>query len=686
MLVGTTLRSRYRIIKLIGAGGFGETYLAEDLDIPIDPKPKCVVKRLQPQAISPEIVRLFQQEGAFLYKLGQKYDRIPTLSAYFQEGNEFYLIQELVDGEDLSTEIVPGQPWQESDVVNLLREVLEILSFVHQQNIIHRDIKPHNLMRRRSDGKLVLIDFGAVKEVSAMQVNSQGNTSLTVGIGTPGYMPDEQANGKPKLCSDVYAVGMLGIQALTGLSPSQLGSDPRTGEVIWRPLVKTQVSDGLADVLSTMVKTFFPQRYSSAMEALQALNSVASSSKPQPVPNPPPLPVPPVAPKASTPPPATSTPQPPLILPTPPKVSSPPPAKPVVVPSPSASTVIPDPQPLIDPTYTPPLAVGNRRKFITIAALGGLGFIGAVIWGNTQQKSPQTPASSTVENQPSSSQTPVKSPASPPSLNPFSFEVVTVNNRGEIANRSNKQAQFFAEALGNGITLDMVAIPGGKFIMGSPATEKDRSSDEDPQREVSIQPFSMGKFAVTQAQWQAVMGNNPSNFKGDKRPVEKITWHQAREFCQKLSQQTGRQYRLPSEAEWEYACRAGTKTPFYFGSTITPALVNYNGNFPYGDAPKGQDRAQTTDVGSFPPNAFGLYDMHGNVWEWCQDEWHESYNGAPVDGSAWETKGNENDNLRRALRGGSWNHGAQGCRSANRNGVNAGNRVLSIGFRVVVSV
>ncbi len=190
--------------------------------------------------------------------------------------------------------------------------------------------------------------------------------------------------------------------------------------------------------------------------------------------------------------------------------------------------------------------------------------------------------------------------------------------------------------------------------MGSPATEKDRTNDEGPQHEVSIQPFYMGRFAVTQAQWQAVMGNNPSNFKGDKRPVEQITWHQAREFCQKLSQQMGRQYRLPSEAEWEYACRAGTTTPFYFGETITPALVNYDGNFPYGAAAKGQYRESTTDVGSFPPNAFGLYDMHGNVCEWCQDKWHENYSGAPTDGSAWEAKRNENDNRSRLLRGGSW--------------------------------
>jgi eukaryotic-like serine/threonine-protein kinase len=272
MLVGTTLRSRYKIIKLLGKGGFGETYLAEDLDIPINPKPKCVVKRLQPQAISPEIVRLFQQEGEFLYKLGQKHDQIPKLSAYFEENNEFYLIQELIDGHDLSEEIIPGKQWHESDVVKLLQEILEILAFVHQQNVIHRDIKPQNLMRRRTDGKTVLIDFGAVKEVSAMQVNAQGQSSLTVGIGTPGYMPDEQASGKPKLCSDVYAVGMLGIQALTGLSPRELPEDPSTGEIIWRNLAK--VSDRLANILDTMVKPHFSQRYRSAAEALQALKMV----------------------------------------------------------------------------------------------------------------------------------------------------------------------------------------------------------------------------------------------------------------------------------------------------------------------------------------------------------------------------------------------------------------------------
>ena len=152
------------------------------------------------------------------------------------------------------------------------------------------------------------------------------------------------------------------------------------------------------------------------------------------------------------------------------------------------------------------------------------------------------------------------------------------------------------------------------------------------------------------------MGNNPSYFKGGKRPVEKVSWHDATKFCQKLSSKTGKIYTLPSESQWKYACRAGTTAPFYFGETITPELVNYSGNYPYANAPKGKYGGETTDVGSFPPNAFGLYDIHGNVWEWCLDACHDNYNGAPTDGSSWESGGDSNDRL---LRGGCWIHNSK---------------------------
>jgi formylglycine-generating enzyme required for sulfatase activity len=197
----------------------------------------------------------------------------------------------------------------------------------------------------------------------------------------------------------------------------------------------------------------------------------------------------------------------------------------------------------------------------------------------------------------------------------------------------------------------------------------------------------MGKYPLTQKQYQAIMGYNPSDFKGDsstsltnQRPVEEVSWNDAVKFCQRLSQKTGKTYRLPSEAEWEYACRAGTTTPFYFGENITPDLVNYNGNYPYGSAPKGIYREQTTDVGSFPPNAFGLYDMHGNVWEWCLDNRVDNYNNAPTDGSAVTSQSG-----RKVLRGGSWFGSPRGCRSAFRGDDDPEGSSHYQGFRLVVA-
>ena len=226
----------------------------------------------------------------------------------------------------------------------------------------------------------------------------------------------------------------------------------------------------------------------------------------------------------------------------------------------------------------------------------------------------------------------------------------------------------------------MVEIPGGTFIMGSPASEAERRLNESPQHQVTVPSFYMGKYELTQAQYQAIMGTNPAYFKGHNRPVEQVSWNNAVEFCKKLSQKTGKNYRLPSEAEWEYACRAGTTTPFYFGESITPDLVNYDGNYAYASAPKGQYRQQTTDVGTFPPNAFGLYDMHGNVWEWCEDDWRENYINAPINGSALISGSNT-----KLLRGGSWIINPENCRSAFRGSYSLGYYYYYFGFRVVCS-
>jgi formylglycine-generating enzyme required for sulfatase activity len=245
----------------------------------------------------------------------------------------------------------------------------------------------------------------------------------------------------------------------------------------------------------------------------------------------------------------------------------------------------------------------------------------------------------------------------------------------------------YQENLGKGIILEMVAIPSGKFMMGS----NDRYDDEQPIHEVTVSSFYMGKYPVTQEQWKAIalldkididLDPNRSYFKGDKKPVDSVSWNTGVEFCKRLSKLTGKDYRLPSEAEWEYACRAGSTTPFYCGETITTELANYDGYEVYANGPKGSYREQTTSVGQFPPNPRGLYDMHGNVWEWCADTWHDNYTGAPTDGSAWLN--NENDNNSRSiLRGGSWCNNPDYCRSACRNYFGRDLICRDVGFRVV---
>ena len=274
----------------------------------------------------------------------------------------------------------------------------------------------------------------------------------------------------------------------------------------------------------------------------------------------------------------------------------------------------------------------------------------------------------------------------------FSFDVITVNERGEEIDRQRRIAQQYCEDLGNGVMLEMVAIPGGSFLMGAEKTKKDSRNRERPQHRVTLEPFYLGKYPVTQAKWKAVveatttinleLHPEPSKFKGAQRPVERVTWDDAVEFCQRLSVLTGQRYGLPSEAQWEYACRAGTTTPFHYGATITADLANYDARETYASELAGTYREQTTDVGSFPPNAFGLYDMHGNVWEWCADGWHDNYDGAPTDGSVWQTGSNVTSYV---LRGGSWSFDPQYLRCAYRVGSWHDGGLHVRGFRLYVS-
>jgi eukaryotic-like serine/threonine-protein kinase len=620
------LKNRYLIEDIdrdkLGKGAFGHTYLAKDNMYHTDQR--VVIKHLQPDysgCSSNKAKRdllaaaqiFFQREALVLKKLGSVSDQIPSLIDYFVEDDEFYIVQERIDGESLGKKFTPGKQWSQVETIDLLIEILEPLKFCHDEKTIHRDLKPENLMRRTSgkgDGKLVLIDFGAVREIRQTTLLLNGGLRAGSIIGTPGYMPFEQSKGFPELASDVYAVGVMGIQAMTGLNPLQLtagfGMDA-DGIPKWREARPVGVTNEFAAVLNKMLAVLHNNRYFDAATALEALKPLAQPVVPQPV-----------------------------SLQTLPKFQG------------SLSQEI----------FTFEAAKLERVSVQKVEIVKKPGWLGI---GEKEERQTKTVQEWRVK-------------------------------------KFKAKAERFTENLENGVNLEMVYVSGGSFTMGSEEYNKPRHvvtmssiymsmfamgseeyDSEKPRHVVMVPSFYMGKFQVTQEQYLQIMGTNPASWQDAKLPVEKVSWNDAQVFCQKLSAKTGKKYRLPSEAEWEYACRAKTDTPFYFGEAITTELANYNGDYVYKSGVKGVYRSKTTPVGSFPANGFGLHDMHGNVWEWCEDKWHENYQGAPTDGSAW-ISGNDSQSVR-LLRGGSWDRTPISCRSASRG------RWLSssngIGFRVV---
>ncbi|MBD2385980.1 serine/threonine-protein kinase [Cylindrospermum sp. FACHB-282] len=273
-VTGKILGSRYKIVKVLGAGGFSETYIAEDIQRPGNPQ--CVVKQLKLSSNKSEGLelarRLFNSEAQTLEKLGT-HNQIPQLLAFLEEDKEFYLVQEYIIGHPLNKELLSGKNTEERAVIAILKDLLQIIVFVHENGVIHRDIKPSNIIRRHSDWKLVLIDFGAVKEVTAQQMENLEQSAFTIGIGTKGYAPSEQCFGRPRYSSDIYAIGMIGIRALTGITPHQLERDADE-ELKW--VHQAVVSRPLAQILSKMVLADFKGRYQSASEVLEALNQLTT--------------------------------------------------------------------------------------------------------------------------------------------------------------------------------------------------------------------------------------------------------------------------------------------------------------------------------------------------------------------------------------------------------------------------
>jgi formylglycine-generating enzyme required for sulfatase activity/tRNA A-37 threonylcarbamoyl transferase component Bud32 len=644
-------RNRYRVMRLLGEGGFGRTYEAVDTDRMDDP---CVIKQFVPQfegtSALKKATELFKEEAKRLYELGE-HPQIPRLIAYFEQDKRLYLVQELIEGQNLLAELTQQGIFNEEKIWQLLADVLPILKFVHDRKVIHRDIKLENIIRRRKSrhssssktgslrnsafrrggrGELVLIDFGVSKQVTGSLMSKVGTT-----VGTPGYSPMEQMRGQVFPGSDLYSLGITCIRLLTHCLPKVDGSDdlydPINGGWIWRERLPagTTISSELGKVLDKLIQDYLKNRYQSADEVIKALNIY--SLPPQP------------------------------------------------------ATLSQGGKLAINSA----LAKGGKLAINSLVKPGQLA-VNTHINSNSRQEvntNIQVNQSHQLKTNPPQS---INPSGITNTQNTFKFEVVTIDKSGSKINKNSSKADFFEELIGRGIVIEMVSIPSGTCSIGSPKNDGD--SDEKPQHQVNVAAFYIGKFPVTQAQWIAVaalpeiktfLNPEPARFKGANRPVENVSWYEAVEFCDRLSRKTGKKYRLPSEAEWEYACRGGTITPFHFGETITSDLANYNGTSSYADAPKGLYRFQTTDVGSFKPNAFGLYDLHGNVWEWCADSWHNNYNGAPVDGSIWESGG---DRSLKLLRGGSWNDHPPNCRSACRLRYQPDCKASIVGFRVAVSV
>ena len=564
-------RNRYRVLKVLGQGSFGRTYGALDLDCMNRP---CVIKKFVAQGRDETLEKakeLFTQEAQRLYELD--HSQIPKLYAYFEQNDSLYLVQEYIQGQNLQKIYLHRGAFSEKQTLEILREILPVIEYIHAHGVLHRDIKPDNIMRRipnkdkgTNKGELVLIDFGGAKQVTGSVL-----TGMSTAIYTPGYAAMEQMMGRPCKASDLYALGATCVRLLTGCMSTGILSGVEEDELydiensrwVWRERLEAKgitISQKLGKIFDKLLEPFVQNRYQSAQEVLAALNADDDSQ-------------------------------------------------------------------------------------------------------SSQSLSGDSVGASGVESKVFSQN--------------FQFELIAVDAQGKINKSQTEEVKCYQVDLGNDFVLEIIAIPGGKLLLGSKNEEANRTKSEISQQLTSLSSFWMSKYAITQEQWQVVMGYNPSRFKGETRPVEQISWYEAIEFCQKLSAQTGRKFRLPTEIEWEYACRAGTTTDFHFGATITTDLANYDGICSYAQGPKGEYRKQTLNVGSFSPNAFGLYNMHGNVREWCSSIWQQNYQGEEA------VVNQAGENLLRILRGGGWVDHPRFCRSASRCGLKANVKSFFVGFRVV---
>jgi formylglycine-generating enzyme required for sulfatase activity/tRNA A-37 threonylcarbamoyl transferase component Bud32 len=545
---------RFRIQKVLGAGGFGVTYLA--LETAADRQ--VVIKTLnhlqQNRADFAERQERFVNEAMILK--GCQHPHIVQVYELIQEDGLWGMVMEYIHGEELAHYADESGQIPEDEALGYIGQISEAIAYCHEQGFLHRDVKPNNILLRHKTKQAVLIDFGL-----AVANNSIDTTNST----TAGYAPPEQYKaGESGPYSDVYALAATCYHLLTAQVP-------------------------------------IPANFRSYidMPAPQHFNKTVSDRVNE------------------------------AIL-----------------------------QGMANEPAERPQNIAEFRKMLGLDQESKL----------EEQRAPLHSYPELGKDWQSTIGAAIR----------FS-EVEVTSTQVDITQAQRKtilrSGSFWR---GKNVELDMIDIPGGDFFMGS--SDSGSLVRESPQHLVTIAPFQMSKFPITQEQYLAAIGHNPAHFRGDRLPVEKVSWYDAMTFCTQLSERVGKIYRLPTEAEWEYACRARTQTPFAFGTHLYPNLANYDSSIKDSKFSGSLIRRSTSFVDIFPANPFGLHDLHGNVWEWCADYHHDDYTGAPSDGSVWQVDG---DPTQCILRGGAWGCSPQVCRSTSRHWAPANYHSNKIGFRVV---
>ena len=610
------LGGRFRLVRKIGAGGMGEVWLAEDGTL--DNRP-VALKMLRPE-LAEDAAAIVNLKREVVITRELRHPHIVGVFDFHQQGELGFVSMEYVAGKPLSACLgVREGPFPLEEVLPWARQVADALDYAHGKKVLHRDVKPGNMLLA-DDGTVKLVDFGIARVIKDTETRRTGHaTSGTLAYMSPQQVMNEKAHRNDSR-NDVYSFAASLYELLSG-EPPFAGGDLSLQILRKRPEPIEGVPEHVNTALLAGLAKEIERRPATCAALTHELSGAAAEARRK---------------KETT-------------------------------------------RRAREEEQRKRAEDGRKRSKAGPRAAWAMLAIEAVFValilvvrysdngtapnaGNDTRPTPAAPGQSESVQPPS-----VTQPALPPQVT--------------VTTGQPKPGDVQTVDLGGGVTLELVWCPPGTFTMGSPESEAERIDDETQHQVTLTQGFWMGKYEVTQAQWEAVMGNNPSGFKSDPRlPVEAVSWEDCQEFLDKLNGRvSGGGFRLPTEAQWEHACRAGTATPFHFGETISTEQANYNGNYTYGNGREGVYREKTVVVGSFSSNAWGLHDMHGNIWEWCSDWYDAEFYGKSTARDPENTAKSEF----RALRGGSWYYNPGDCRSAGRSGGNPANRDVDWGFRVV---